>query len=66
MAASDEAELMHMVATAVSINDRPCSLRYPRGEGVGVEMPEKGEVLEIGKGRIIKEGSSIAHALARP
>ena len=60
MAASDEAELMHMVATAVSINDRPCSLRYPRGEGVGVEMPEKGEVLEIGKGRIIKEGSSIA------
>lgn len=60
MAPADEAELVHMVTTAVSINDRPCSFRYPRGEGVGVDLPEKGEVLEIGKGRIIQEGSSIA------
>lgn len=60
MAAADEAELMHMVTTAVSINDRPCSFRYPRGEGVGVDLPEKGEVLEIGKGRIMKEGNRIA------
>ena len=60
MAAADEAELMHMVATATSINDRPCSFRYPRGEGVGVEMPERGEVLEIGKGRVMKEGNRIA------
>ena len=60
MAAADEADLMHMVTTAVSINDRPCSFRYPRGEGVGVDLPEKGEVLEIGKGRIMKEGSRIA------
>ena len=60
MAAADEAELMHMVATAASIDDRPCSFRYPRGEGVGVEMPERGEVLEIGKGRVMKEGNRIA------
>ena len=60
MAAADEAELVHMVATAVSIDDRPCAFRYPRGEGVGVEMPESGEVLEIGKGRIIREGGTIA------
>ena len=60
MAAADEAELVHMVATAVSIDDRPCAFRYPRGEGVGVEMPESGEVLEIGKGRIIREGNTIA------
>ena len=60
MAAADEAELMHMVATAASINDGPSSFRYPRGEGVGVEMPDMGEVLEIGKGRIIEEGSSVA------
>ena len=60
MAAADEAELVHMVATAVSIDDRPCAFRYPRGEGVGVEMPESGEVLEIGKGRIVREGSTIA------
>ena len=60
MAAADEAELVHMVTTAVSIDDRPCAFRYPRGEGMGVEMPESGEVLEIGKGRIIREGSTIA------
>lgn len=60
MAPADEAELMHMVATAVSIDDRPCSFRYPRGEGVGIELPEHGEVLEIGKGRIVKEGNRIA------
>ena len=60
MAASDEAELVHMVATQVAINDRPSSLRYPRGEGRGVEMPEVGIPLEIGKGRIIRQGSKIA------
>ncbi|MCC7045401.1 MAG: 1-deoxy-D-xylulose-5-phosphate synthase [Alphaproteobacteria bacterium] len=60
MAASDEAELMHMVATSAAINDRPSALRYPRGEGVGVELPERGSVLEIGKGRIIREGTKIA------
>ena len=60
MAAADEAELMHMVATAVAIDDRPSAFRYPRGEGVGVEMPEKGTVLEIGKGRIVREGTSVA------
>ncbi|MEM8798352.1 MAG: 1-deoxy-D-xylulose-5-phosphate synthase [Pseudomonadota bacterium] len=60
MAPSDEAELMHMVATAVAIDDRPSSFRYPRGEGVGVELPERGEVLEIGKGRVVREGSKIA------
>lgn len=60
MAASDEAELRHMVATAAAIDDRPSALRYPRGEGVGVELPERGEVLEIGKGRILRQGSSVA------
>ncbi|KAB7614667.1 1-deoxy-D-xylulose-5-phosphate synthase [Amylibacter sp. SFDW26] len=60
MAAADEAELVHMVATAASINDRPSAFRYPRGEGVGVDIPEKGEVLEIGKGRMIQEGSKVA------
>ncbi|MBL4751368.1 MAG: 1-deoxy-D-xylulose-5-phosphate synthase [Amylibacter sp.] len=60
MAAADEAELVHMVATATSINDRPSAFRYPRGEGVGVEIPEKGEVLEIGKGRMIQKGSRVA------
>lgn len=60
MAAADEAELMHMVTTAHSINDGPCAFRYPRGEGVGVELPEQGEVLEIGKGRMIREGSRVA------
>ena len=60
MAAADETELVHMVATAASINDRPSAFRYPRGEGVGFDIPEKGEVLEIGKGRMIQEGSKVA------
>jgi 1-deoxy-D-xylulose-5-phosphate synthase len=60
MAASDEAELVHMVATQVAIDDRPSALRYPRGDGVGIDLPEVGMPLEIGKGRIIKEGTSIA------
>jgi 1-deoxy-D-xylulose-5-phosphate synthase len=60
MAAADEAELKHMVATAVTIDDRPSSLRYPRGEGVGLEMPAIGTPLEIGKGRIMREGSKVA------
>ena len=60
MAAADEAELMHMVATAVAIDDRPSSFRYPRGEGVGVDLPDKGTILEIGKGRILREGSTVA------
>ena len=60
MAASDELELMHMVATAASIDDRPSAFRYPRGEGVGIELPARGMPLEIGKGRIVREGSKIA------
>ena len=60
MAAADEAELVHMVATQVAIDDRPSALRYPRGEGVGVEMPEAGIPLPIGKGRIMREGKQIA------
>ena len=60
MAAADEAELMHMIATAASINDRPSAVRYPRGEGVGIEVPEKGVPLEIGKGRLVREGTTIA------
>ncbi len=60
MAAADEAELAHMVATAVAIDDRPSALRYPRGEGLGVPMPEEGKALEIGKGRIIQEGHKVA------
>ena len=60
MAAPDEAELTHMVATAASINDRPSAIRYPRGEGTGVARPAEGQVLPIGKGRMIKEGSGIA------
>ncbi len=60
MAAADEAELVHMVATAVAIDDGPCAFRYPRGEGVGLDMPEHGVVLPIGKGRVISEGSKIA------
>ncbi|MBN8936878.1 MAG: 1-deoxy-D-xylulose-5-phosphate synthase, partial [Rhizobiales bacterium] len=60
MAAADEADLVHMVATQVAIDDRPSALRYPRGEGVGVEMPAEGKPLEIGKGRIMREGSKIA------
>ncbi|MBV1903906.1 MAG: 1-deoxy-D-xylulose-5-phosphate synthase [Marinosulfonomonas sp.] len=60
MAAADEAELVHMVATAAAHDGGPIAFRYPRGEGVGVEMPEHGEVLEIGKGRVIQEGGRIA------
>ncbi len=60
MAAADEAELVHMVSTAVAIDDRPSALRYPRGDGMGVAMPEEGKPLEIGKGRILREGSKIA------
>ncbi len=60
MAAADEAELVHMVATAAAHSDGPIAFRYPRGEGEGVEMPERGEVLEIGKGRIIQEGGRAA------
>jgi 1-deoxy-D-xylulose-5-phosphate synthase len=60
MAAADEAELVHMVATAAAIDDRPSALRYPRGDGVGVDMPEEGRPLEIGRGRIVREGTSVA------
>jgi 1-deoxy-D-xylulose-5-phosphate synthase len=60
MAPADEAELVHMVATAAAIDDRPSALRYPRGEGLGVKMPEEGRPLEIGKGRIVREGTKIA------
>jgi 1-deoxy-D-xylulose-5-phosphate synthase len=60
MAPSDEAELMHMVATSAQIEHCASALRYPRGEGVGVDLPEKGSVLEIGKGRIVKDGGRVA------
>ncbi|WP_439524284.1 1-deoxy-D-xylulose-5-phosphate synthase [Marivita sp.] len=60
MAAADEAELKHMVATAVAHDSGPIAFRYPRGSGNGVEMPERGEVLEIGKGRVLQEGSDVA------
>src|SRR3954453_13577819 len=60
MAAADEAELVHMVATQVAIDDRPSALRYPRGEGIGVDMPEFGVPLEIGKGRVVREGHKVA------
>ena len=60
MAAADEAELVHMVRTAVEIDDRPSAFRYPRGNGTGVELPQQGVALEIGKGRIVREGSGIA------
>jgi 1-deoxy-D-xylulose-5-phosphate synthase len=60
MAAADEAELMHMVATARSIDDRPSAFRYPRGEGMGVPLPKIGQPLALGKGRILREGSSVA------
>jgi 1-deoxy-D-xylulose-5-phosphate synthase len=60
MAASDEAELMHMVATAAAYNEGPIAFRYPRGEGTGVALPERGKILEIGKGRIAREGTDIA------
>ncbi len=60
MAAADEAELVHMVATCAAHDGGPIALRYPRGEGVGVDMPEAGEVLEIGKGRVVRKGTQIA------
>jgi 1-deoxy-D-xylulose-5-phosphate synthase len=60
MAAADEAELVHMVATAAAIDDRPSALRYPRGEGMGVPLPAEGKPLEIGKGRLLREGSKVA------
>ncbi|MCA6224857.1 MAG: 1-deoxy-D-xylulose-5-phosphate synthase [Phenylobacterium sp.] len=60
MAAADEAELARMVATAAAIDDRPSAFRYPRGEGLGVAVPELAEPLEIGRGRIIREGSTVA------
>ncbi len=53
MAAADEAELVHMVATAAALDDRPSAFRFPRGDGVGVEMPERGTPLEIGRGRVV-------------
>jgi 1-deoxy-D-xylulose-5-phosphate synthase len=60
MACADEAELRHMVATAVAYDEGPIALRYPRGEGIGVDMPERGEILDIGKGRIVREGTKVA------
>ena len=60
MAASDEAELVKMINTSVNINDRPSAFRYPRGNGVGVKLPSTKEILEIGKGRIIKDGKKVA------
>ena len=59
MAASDEAELVRMINTSIDINDRPCAFRYPRGNGIGVELPSIDEKLEIGKGRIIQEGTNV-------
>ncbi len=60
MAAADECDLVHMVATMIAIDDRPSALRYPRGEGVGLELPARGEVLPIGNGRILREGTKVA------
>jgi 1-deoxy-D-xylulose-5-phosphate synthase len=60
MAAADEAELVHMVATAAAHDAGPIAFRYPRGEGTGVALPERGEPLEIGKGRIVRQGDDIA------
>jgi 1-deoxy-D-xylulose-5-phosphate synthase len=60
MAAADESELKHMVATQVAIEDQPSALRYPRGEGTGAELPAEGSILPIGQGRILREGTSVA------
>ncbi|SNX71935.1 1-deoxy-D-xylulose-5-phosphate synthase [Cereibacter ovatus] len=60
MAAADEAELVHMIATAVAYDDGPIAFRFPRGEGTGVEMPDRGRVLELGRGRVIREGTDVA------
>jgi 1-deoxy-D-xylulose-5-phosphate synthase len=60
MAPSDEAELVHMVATAAAIGDQPSALRYPRGEGTGIALPKRGEILPMGRGRILREGAKVA------
>jgi len=60
MAAGDEAELVHMVRTAAAYDEGPISFRYPRGEGMGVDMPERGNILEIGRGRVLREGGKVA------
>jgi 1-deoxy-D-xylulose-5-phosphate synthase len=60
MAPADEAQLVHVVATAVAINDRPSAFRYPRGEGTGVALPSAGEVMALGQGRLMREGNNIA------
>ncbi len=60
MAAADEAELVHMVATAAAIDDRPSAIRFPRGDGVGIELPARGTPLQLGKGRIVREGTQVA------
>jgi 1-deoxy-D-xylulose-5-phosphate synthase len=60
MAPADEAELVHVVATAVAISDRPSAFRYPRGEGTGVALPTAGEVMTLGRGRLMREGNNIA------
>ncbi len=60
MSPGDEAELVHMVSTAAAYDEGPIAFRYPRGEGIGIELPEVGMPLEIGKGRIVKEGTSCA------
>ncbi|MBL8675615.1 MAG: 1-deoxy-D-xylulose-5-phosphate synthase [Rhodospirillales bacterium] len=60
MAAADELELTHMVATCAAIDDRPSAVRYPRGDGVGIELPARGAPLEIGKGRVVREGTRVA------
>ena len=60
MACSDEAELVHMVSTAVQYDEGPIAFRYPRGEGVGIDLPQIGKILEIGKGRIVREGTNVA------
>ena len=60
MAASDETELVRMINTAVNINDKPCAFRYPRGNGLGMKLPKINEILELGKGKIIKEGNKVA------
>ena len=60
MAAADEAELVHMVTTAAAYDDGPIAFRYPRGSGTGVALPDRGEILQIGKGRVVEEGEDVA------
>jgi 1-deoxy-D-xylulose-5-phosphate synthase len=60
MAAADELELMHMVATAATIDDRPSAFRYPRGDGLGMALPERGTPLEVGRGRVLRQGLGVA------